>query len=521
VQQVSRNLGIIRGDDDEDGWLPLGVASRPDLAMDVKAGTAERMAQPFAPGDDLRASLRSYIGARAADGDAPADILSDVQSADFFQKVGADRADEYRKALDVVAPLKGADGKQQRAEALTDTFDQYADSHVAALGGKMTTLNRQKFNVDQHSVDALHRALAETPEGTAAYKQIGEMTPKDQGALREFFYRNIAKESPESGQLRKDLEAHHAAEPEKETTDMFGDATPNPEHQDWKSKRDDLTGKLNAGSLTWGKYLKTMGGNERAYESVQDVIRSKMAATFVDAHNKLNPASPMKLGKRVIRNNLDHLDAVDPVARDARMAKDKALVDSLRTRVGGKYASGSVADKVDAAKQQQAAYEQAQMGFFSSDDIPDASAGGQPAALGADERHTLGHAAERQMAGMMGHVGPNFKPGQPTKLWNVSMSGKYAAQQRAIKYVTANKRMVLAASAGSGKTNVMLGAHAHLSGLGKVKRSIMMVPSVCRGSSGARRCAPSKRGSSRRTSSPARRRPNASRPTRTRPTTFA
>jgi superfamily II DNA or RNA helicase len=484
VQQVSRNLGIIRGDDDEDGWLPLGVASRPDLAMDVKAGTAERMAQPFAPGDDLRASLRSYIGARAADGDAPADILSDVQSADFFQKVGADRADEYRKALDVVAPLKGADGKQQRAEALTDTFDQYADSHVAALGGKMTTLNRQKFNVDQHSVDALHRALAETPEGTAAYKQIGEMTPKDQGALREFFYRNIAKESPESGQLRKDLEAHHAAEPEKETTDMFGDATPNPEHQDWKSKRDDLTGKLNAGSLTWGKYLKTMGGNERAYESVQDVIRSKMAATFVDAHNKLNPASPMKLGKRVIRNNLDHLDAVDPVARDARMAKDKALVDSLRTRVGGKYASGSVADKVDAAKQQQAAYEQAQMGFFSSDDIPDASAGGQPAALGADERHTLGHAAERQMAGMMGHVGPNFKPGQPTKLWNVSMSGKYAAQQRAIKYVTANKRMVLAASAGSGKTNVMLGAHAHLSGLGKVKRSIMMVPSVVQGQFG-------------------------------------
>lgn len=481
VAQVRRNLGIIRGDQDEDGWLPLGVANRPDLVMSVKPGVAERMAQPFQPGQDLQAALRTYIGARAADGDAPADILADVQSADFFQKVGFDRADEYRAALDAVAPLKDANGIQQRAEALADTFDKYADEHVAALGGERTTLNKQKFTVDQHSVDALHRALAETPEGTAAYKQIGELTNKDQSALREFFYRHVAREDEGAAGLRKELEQAHSAEPEKETTDMFGDTVPNTDWNDWKAHRDGLAEKLNASSLTWGKYIKAMGGNERAYEAVQDVIRSKMAATFVDAHNKLNPSSPLKLGKRTIRNNLDHLDAVDPAAREARQAKDKALVDGLRNRVGGKYAAGGVADKIDAAKQQQAAFEQAQMGFFSSEEMPDATAGGQPAELGADERHTLGHAAERQIAGMMGHVGANFKPGQPTKLWGVSMSGKYAAQQRAIKLTAANKRIVLAAGAGSGKTNMMLGAHAHLSGLGKVKRSIMLVPSIVQG----------------------------------------
>ena len=380
VAQVTRNLSIIRGDQDENGWLPLGVANRPDLAMDVKPGVAERLAQPFEAGADLQASLRTYIGARAADGDAPADILSDVQSADFFQKVGFDRTEEYRAALDAVAPLKDAEGKQQRAEALSDTFDKYADDHVAALGGERTTLNRQKLTIDQHSVDALHRALAETPEGTAAYKQIGELTPKDQAALREHFYRHIAREDEAAGALRKELEEAQQAEPEKETTDMFGDTVPNPDWKDWKAHRDGLVEKLNASSLTWGKYLKTMGGNERAYEAVQDVIRSKMAKTFVEAHNKLNPSSPLKLGKRVIRNNLDHLDAVDPEARAARMAKDKALIDRLRERVGGKYASGGVADKIDAAKQQQAAYEQAQMGFFSSEDAPDASAGG-PASL--------------------------------------------------------------------------------------------------------------------------------------------
>ncbi|MEN6644137.1 MAG: hypothetical protein ABFE08_16995 [Armatimonadia bacterium] len=143
VQQVRRNISIIRGDHDEDGWLPLGVANRPDLAMDVKPGVAPQLAQPFEAGADLSQSLKDYIGGRFADGDTPADILSDIQSADFFQKVGADRTEEYREALDAVAPLKDADGNQQRAEALAATFDQYADEFVGKMGGDRSTLNKQ------------------------------------------------------------------------------------------------------------------------------------------------------------------------------------------------------------------------------------------------------------------------------------------------------------------------------------------------------------------------------------------
>lgn len=488
IQQVNRNIAIIRGDQDEDGWLPLGVANRPDMVMDVKPGVAPRLAQPFQPGPDLAESLRDYIGGRAADGDAPADILADIQSAQFFQKAGD--AEAYRAALDAVAPLKGADGKMQRAEALAGKFDAYADAYAGKLGGNISPLNRQKFAVDQKSVDALHRALAETPEGVAAFKQIGEMDNKDQAALRFFFYNHIAKESPEAAGMRSELEKLVANEPEKTTTDMFGDEVDNPEWKDWRATRDNLSEKLNASSLTWGKYLKVMGGNAKAYEAVQDAIKSKVSKAFVDAHNKLRPEAPLKLGKSVIRNNLDHLDAVDPSAREARMAKQRELVDAMRDRVAGKYATGSVSDKLAAAKEQQAAFEQAQMGFFSSDMFggQDDMFVGAPSApepvLGADERHTLGHAAERQIAGMMGVVGQNFKPGQPTKLWGISMSGKYAPQQRAIKYLAANKRMVMAAGAGSGKTNMMLGAHAHLSGLGKVKRSIMMVPSIVQGQFG-------------------------------------
>lgn len=479
VEQVRRNIAIIRGDHDEDGWLPLGVANRPDLAMDVKPGAAPSLAEPFAAGADLEQSLRDYIGGRAADGDTPGDIVADIQSAEFFQKAGPGRAEEYRAALDAVAPLKDADGKMARAEALGEAFDKFADDFVSKrYGGARSTLNKQQFEVDQKSVDALHRALAETPEGTAAYKPIGELTNQDQRAIREFFHRNVAKESPDAAALRQDLEKHSATVPEESTTDMFGDTVPNPEHGEWKARRDDLAGQVNASSLTWGKYVDAMGGNEKAYEAVQDLIRSKVGKSFAETHNKLKPDAPIKVGKTVIRNNLNHLDATDPEAREARQAKDRAMTDSLRERAGGKYASGSVSDKLDAAREQSAAFEQSQMGFF-ADEAP---AGAKEITVDADERHSIGHAAERQIAGMMGVVGKNFKPGAPTKLWAPTMSGgKNAARQRLVKLVDANKRVVAAFGTGSGKSLLQLASFTHLHEQGKAKRGLFLVPSIVQG----------------------------------------
>lgn len=480
VEQVRRNIAIIRGDEDQDGWLPLGVANRPDLVMDVKAGAAPALAQAFAPGPDLAQSLRDYIGGRAADGDTAGDIVADIQSAQFFQKAGAGRAEEYRAALDAVAPLKGEDGAMTRADALADKFDGYADTFVSdKYGNTRSTLNRQKFEVDQKSVDALHRALAETPEGTAAYKPIGELTGGDQRAIREFFHRNVARESPDAAALRQELEQHAAKQPAAETTDMFGDTVPNPAHDEWRARRDELAGKVASSSLTWGKYVETMRGNENAYESIQDLIRSKVGATFAEVHNKLRPDAPIKAGKALIRNNLNHLDAVDPVAREARLAKDRAMVDSLRERTGGKYASGSVSDKLDAARDQTAAMEQAQMGFFADDTPPDAA---KEIEVGQDERHSIGHAAERQIAGMMGVIGKNFKPGAPTKLWAPSMSGgKNAARQRLVKLVEANKRVVAAFGTGSGKSLLQLASFTHLKEQGKAKRGLFLVPSIVQG----------------------------------------
>ncbi|SDH26959.1 DEAD/DEAH box helicase [Nitrosomonas sp. Nm132] len=478
VEQIKRNLSIMRGDHDEDGWLPLGVANRPDLAMEVKPGIAPRLAEPFQPGEDLEQSLRDYIGGRTADGDTPADILADIQSLDFFQKAGSDEA--YRAALDVVAPLKDQDGKIQRAESLSDHFEQYADQFVQSrYGGSRSPINRQKFEINQKSVDALHRALSEAPEGVAAYKQIGELTHTDQRTLREYFYRHVAKETPESSMLRQDLEQLDKNEPEKEFVDMFGDTATNPEWSAWRNQRDELAAKVNAASLTWDKYIDTMRGHEKAYESIQDMIRSRVSKKFVDEHNKLNPDNPLKIGRSVIRNNLNHLDATDQETREARMAEQRQLIDSLRERSQGRYAAGSVSDKLDAVRERQEAFEQSQMDFFSTEEMPAEEAIKE---LRSDERHTVGHEAERQIAGMMGIVGKNFKPGQPVKLWNPSMSGgDNYARQRAIKLIQANKRIGLHLGAGSGKTLVGLGGFTHLHQQGLVKRGIAVVPSIVQG----------------------------------------
>jgi len=497
MQQVRRNLDIIEGKQDEDNWLPLGIANRPDLDMPVPAGVAPSLAEPFraptAPGSEAMAeSIKDYIGGRMADGDTPADIYADLLSLDVMEKVG-DRRDEYMRALEHIAPTRNEKGKMIRAEDRADYFNALADAFVKKrYGGTRSALNSQKFDVDQHAVDALHRALAEHPEGVAAFKAIGDLTPQDQRALRETFYREVAHESPEAAEMRTELDKLNENEPERETVDMFGETTTNPEWSAWRQQRDELAAKVNASGLNWSKYLGMMRGNENAYAAVQDLIRSNVSRRFAEHYNTLNPGSPLKVGRTVIRNNLNHLDAVDPAAREARLAKERELVDSLRERVQGRYAEGGVGEKLDAAREQRAAFEQSQMGFFSSDmfGAQDDMFGGAPNAteekpLAADERHTIGHEAERQIAAMMGVVGRGFKPGQPLKLWNPTMSGgKNAARQRAIKLLQANKRVGLAFGTGSGKTLIGLGGFSHLHEQGLVKRGIFAVPSIVQGQFG-------------------------------------
>jgi superfamily II DNA or RNA helicase len=490
LRQVRRNLDIIRGGADQQDWMPEGIIDRADLDHNPEPGVAPQLASPFEPGEDLEASVKDYIGGRMADGDAPGEIVADLQSLPFAQKVGAasaasgilqhDRQADYRAILDRVAPLSGEDGQMRQAESLRESFEAMADDFVQSRYGQARTpLHRQAFDAEGTGVEALHRALAKHPEGVAAYKPVGELTPQDQGSLREVFHRRVARETPEAAATRRQLEGLEAAEPEKTVEDMFGEAMTNPEWSAWRDQRDQLRETVAAGSTTWPKYVASMRSPERAYAAVQDLVRSDVNKSFADTYNRLKPDAPLKLGRAVIRENLNHLDAVDPAAREARMAKEASLRDSLRNRAQGRYAGGAVSDKLDAAREDEAGLAAAQMGLFGGEEsAPDRDA--EP--LAADERHYLGHVAERQIASLMPKVGANFQAGRRVGLFRPVMSGgKNWARQRAVKLIEANKRAILSFGTGAGKTLIGLGAYTQLQSKGKVKRGLFAVPSISQG----------------------------------------
>lgn len=473
LERVRRNLAIQRGAEDEDNWLPDGFAKRPDLALHLSPGVTDSLAVPLdTSAPDLEAALRDFVGSRTADGHRAADILADVQSATYFDRIGAARADEYRAALAAVIPTKGKNGKLARVEDLQPQFEAMADAYVEKLGGDRSTLNRQTIPVDTVSQDALHRALSEEPAGVAAYKPIGDLTHEDVKALRDWFATNIAKESPEGAQLRQAAEQLAGQEPNRYEVDMFGDSVESPAWSAWKSDYDQAQAEHAASGLTWAGYVKAMRSPQQARAAVQDMIRSRVSISFARHYNTLRPESAIKVGKTVVRHNLNHLDAVDPQAREQRLAQQRQLIDGLRERtMGGQYAAGAV--NVDKALEDQAAFNQAQMGFFAAEDLPTTDT-----AMKVDERHTIGQAAENTLAEMMGVVGRQFKPGQPVKLFQPTMSGQGIDRQRAVKMLVANKRMALAAGVGAGKTSISLAAFSHLHAAGKVKKGIFLVPSI-------------------------------------------
>lgn len=482
-------MDIIEGRRDEEGWLPGGVARRVDLGRDdVKPGVAASLAQPF-PSEpaDVRQAVRAYIGARAADGDTPADILAGLLNEETVGRAG-DRA-AYFAAIEEAAPMKGEDGKQLRAEAHAEGFEALADEYVdRELGGRMPALHRQKFAEDQASADALHRALAAHPEGVAAFKQVGELTPQEQGMLRGVFAGEFAKGGgPEVQEMQRRLAELDASQPEREVEDMFGRGE-NPLWRDWRADREAVAEQLGKATMGWGKYLAVMGSPQAAYASMQDVIRSKVLRRFAEEHNRLRPDAPVKVGKTTLRNDIDHLGALDPAERERREQEGRKLAASVQQRVGGRFASDDVKGKLLRTREAEAALAQSQMGLFGMEEPAQAAGAGEggeaPAVpeLRPGERHSIGHRAEQQVARMMGRIGANFRPGTaPVALWQPHMSGKFAGRQRAVKLIEHNKRVALGLGVGSGKTSIALSAFTHLKEQGKAKRALFIVPSIAQG----------------------------------------
>lgn len=561
ASRVQTALGIMRGDRDEEGWLPEGVARRPDLSLPVEPGVAPRLAKPFPHGPaDVRQAMEDYIGGRAADGDTAAEIVRDLLTEDLASRAGNREA--YTAALNALAPAHDAEGKQLRAEDHQERFQQLADEYVRReYGADRSPLHRQRVAENPITADALHRALAQHPEGVLAFRPTGDLTPQDQGALRAEFAKVYGQRDAETDAMVEQLRRLDADAPEKylpgtpegyaawesqgerignqladarerdieraaaarqgEVTEseetralrqardehlraeptggggLFGSGGRNPEWNRWAAERDRLAEQVNGRIMTWAKYTQTMGGPTNAYATMQDIVRSRVLRAFADQYNALQPGQPIKVGFAPLANELSHLDATDHEARERRLKERERLTDSLRERVQGRYAAGKVADKLEAAREEQAALEEAQMGLFGGggglfDDGPDLFGESPKQAEKAPEapklreaekheRYSLGHQVERQLAGLAPVIGRGFEPGKPVKIWQATMDGRFAGRQRAVKLIKENRRTGLGLGVGSGKTSISLSAFTDLKAEGKVQRGLFVVPSVVQG----------------------------------------
>jgi hypothetical protein len=479
MELVRESLAIINGERDEDNWLPQGVSDRPDLGMNRKPGVAPRLAKPIdfhAP--DIGQAVRDYIGGRTADGDSPVDIINALQAEDVIQN--APDREAFIGAINEIAPPSA----EKRIEDYADDFNKMADEFVSkTYGVDRMPLQRQTFQIDDTSIDALHRALAAHPDGVAAFKPIGELTPQDESALRKVFARQYGRSDPAAAKLQQAVDALDKQEPAKETEGLFG-VGPNPDWAAWKGERDAAAEKANAASMDWAKYVTAMGSPQNAYAAMQDVVRSDVLKSFHEAHNTLKPDAPLRLGRQIIRNDIAHVGALDPKERERRERTGRARMASLMNRdmSSGKFQTGSVRDKMEAADKAERAIAQTQMGMFGAETVEPDEVEEHP--LRSGDRYTIGHAAEGQIAKMMSVVGPNFRPGQPVKMFKPTMSGKFVARQRGVKLIEHAKRLELGMGVGSGKTSIMLSSFTDLKAKGKAKKGLYLVPSVVQGQFG-------------------------------------
>lgn len=498
---------IKKGERDEEGWLPPGMVSYSATSFTDPRLTAESIGahqqstspyEKWGGGGDIRRDVVDHVAARIADGEDPNDVLPSVLGN--LRRVPEAHREGVVRALDELMPTE-VDGKRVKADVhetrlreMAEEFleRRYPDQNVASFHAQgLKGFGTAGESDRQNTARAMHLALGADPRAISAFKPHGDLTTQDQAGLRHYFNTEIAKVDPKTGVNKADIDkrvGELGAEPEKESSGLFGKQT-NPAWAEWNQARQAIVAEAQDGSTAWSEYVRTHHGVAGAYEAIQDRLKGDFIGRF-RTHYAAVHGQPLRVGKRSIRNAERHLSFVDPEERERLRKEEAELNDSARNRTQGKYATGSVKEKVDRLLQMQEIERQNQMGMFGTKE-----AAKPELKVGAGERLSLGERAENQIASLMGNVGQNFRGHETEKVDlfpNLSMSGKakvkgadvdLSAQQRTIKAFLARKRIGAFLGTGSGKTPISIGAFTAAASDPKsgVKRGVFVVPSQVQG----------------------------------------
>lgn len=547
VRAAAEMEAIRNGDRDEDGWVPPGLTTRPattftdpDLPVD-SFGYSEQQRVPHTQwgmgaggfsSELAQEHLDDHVGARMADGELPNEVFADMMSKAANLPEGPQREHAINYLRELVPPqaVKDHEGKpvyytnedgtprlgpdgapiQKMRPVTADTyrekFEALGKAHAEKRydGKGVQAFHAQQLKLqDAKTAEAIHRALSLEPRATYAFTAPGDLGSQGQRTLRHFFATEIAKVDPKSGVDTKAIEAEIAKlgeEPPKtvKIADMFGggEESQNPDWTAWKQKRDEIVAShmsdsvedaTGATSSQWSNYVRHMGGSKQAYQAIQDEMKSRFLRQFHSSYTALH-GEPLRLGKRSVAHSERHLGFIDPEKREWAAKQRKELIDKVRSRSRGRYASEekSVREKLDVAMAEDEYMRQNTASLFGGTESSVKSLKPSEVKVDTGERYAIGEAAEAQLASIMPNASRNFR-NDPTKAVNLfpgfSMSGDYVKQQRAVKAFLANKRIGAFLGTGSGKTPISIGAFTAAASDPStgVKRGIFVVPSQVQG----------------------------------------
>jgi hypothetical protein len=527
-EDYERAIAIKRGDFDQENFTPNGFAYRPkstftDLRAEAQQFDTELAYRSDMSDEELDGAIRSYLGARVANGENPLSVRNDLFSPELYANLGLGESDSERlrgavDALDrdLFKGQKASDSAIRQAyQGLGDA--EAANQRAARATDDMQALHSQSLDEDI-SREAAHRTLAAMPMARAAMKPLEQLTPRERKYLREYAITEI---------LGEELEGPEAAEEEPTgvSTDepaedfgmgsLFGGPVLSPDQQNavaqLQSQRDQLRAQYDAykiskedldagiadliakqakiesgevdakdaltpkrGPTQWQNFSKLMGGDAKAYEAVRDKLKGQFLNRFASAYSSIN-GKPILTGQQTAAH-VDRLMAAS-LPEDKRQelldhmrSLQSSDIAKIRRREGGKFAV-EVDDILD--KYEELKGDNRQMSLLTTETKEQGDSRGQ------FQRTTLGANAEQQLQDAIAEVGPGFDQiDSAVNLYpEVTWNGGFVAHQRALKMLQERKRLGLHFSAGAGKSAAFLGAFTHLHSEEAVQRSIVAVPS--------------------------------------------
>jgi len=542
AQQRAEVAKIKGGARDETGWLPPGIVRRAESTFTAPVPDMPVLAEPLnlkgaETAEEIRGRVEQHAGLRLAEGEHPADIMSDLLSTN--SQKNAPNKEEYLNAVRAAFPVVNEAGRRVKIQDQAEHFQRLAERAMVAKYGRTTgAFHAQDLDVnDPGTHEALFRTLAEHPDGVVAFKPVGELTPQDQRVLRDAAYvrMGIDPKTKSEEHLYQAALSELEAEPDptKGTVnmlDMIGrkpgatPSGPSPEWLDWKSRRDAIRRKFPRQSLetalaelgprpadpdaaadhdlqvkalheaaakaptAWSRFVQAHDSLELAQRAMQDEIKSRVVSAFHTHYGKITGRA-LSMGTADVTNPERHIKAVASAEEAAQLrAEAQSIYGKLRARDAGKFAAegeGAVKKKFTRWMERDEINQQAQLGMFGAKPKPAAVARPMPE-VEAGTRYTLGERAENQIGSLMGAIGRQFEPGKPVGLFpGLNMDGDRVHQQRVLRQLRRTKRVGGFLGVGSGKSLISIGGYTQAHNDGEASHGLFLVPAAVQAQFGA------------------------------------